>query len=52
MQKMTAKILKKEIIIVEVKSNKHGIKLDKKWKNYLKIFYSEFLVYLQNYRIF
>ena len=27
--------LKKEIIIVEVKSNKHGIKLDKKWKNYL-----------------
>ena len=27
--------LKKEIIIVEVKSNKNGIKLDKKWKNYL-----------------
>ena len=27
--------LKKEIVIVEVKSNKNGIKLDKKWKNYL-----------------
>ena len=27
--------LKKEIIIVEVKSNKTAIKLDKKWKNYL-----------------
>ena len=27
--------LKKEIIIVEVKSNKNDIKLDKKWKNYL-----------------
>ena len=27
--------LKKEIIIVEVKYNKNGIKLDKKWKNYL-----------------
>ena len=27
--------LKKEIVIVEVKSNKIGVKLDKKWKNYL-----------------
>ena len=27
--------LKKEIVIVEVKSNKNGIKLDKKWKSYL-----------------
>lgn len=27
--------LKKEIVIVEVKSNKSEIKLDKKWKNYL-----------------
>ena len=27
--------LKKKIIIVEVKSNKNGIKIDKKWKNYL-----------------
>ena len=27
--------LKKEIIIVEVKSNKNGVRLDKKWKNYL-----------------
>ena len=27
--------LKKEIIIVEVKSNKKSIKYDKKWKNYL-----------------
>ena len=27
--------LKKEIVIVEVKSNKNGVKLDKKWKNYL-----------------
>ena len=28
--------LKKEIIIVEVKSNKKSLKYDKKWKNYLK----------------
>ena len=27
--------LKKEIIIVEVKSNKRSLKYDKKWKNYL-----------------
>ena len=27
--------LKREIIIVEVKSNINGIKLDRKWKNYL-----------------
>jgi len=28
--------LKKEILIIEVKSNTRDIKLDKKWKNYLK----------------